>query len=48
MLKQYCLLYILVKETFGSTTNILGAESGGSESLANFIIQGNETNVIVY
>ncbi len=48
MLKQYCLLYILVKETFGSTTNILGAESGGSESLADFIIKGNAKNSTIH
>jgi len=29
----------IVKEIFGSTTNILGAESGGSEPLADFIIK---------
>jgi len=40
-------LYTLVKELFGSTTNILGAESGGSEPLADFIIKSNETDSIV-
>ncbi len=37
-----------MKETFGSTVNILGVESGGSESLADFIIKGNEMNSTIY
>ncbi len=40
--------FIIVKETFGSTVNILGVESGGSESLADFIIKGNEMNSTIY
>jgi len=47
VLKENLVLYTLVKELFGSTTNILGAESGGSETLADFIIKGNETDLIV-
>ena len=39
---------IVVKETFGSTVNILGAKSGGGEPLADFIIKGNETNSNIY
>ena len=40
--------FILVKETFGSTTNVLGAECGGGEALADFIIKGNETHLNSY
>lgn len=35
---------IIAKDTFSSTVNILGAESGGGEPLTDFIIKGNETN----
>lgn len=38
----------LVREVFGSSTHILGAETGGGESLAEFIVQGScapRTNV---
>jgi hypothetical protein len=34
----------IVNELFGSTGNVLGAESGGSESLAEFIIKGNKND----
>jgi hypothetical protein len=37
-----------VKETFGSTVGVLGAESGGSESLADFIIKGNAKNSTIH
>jgi hypothetical protein len=40
--------FIVVKETFGSTVNVLGAESGGSESLADFIIKGNAKNSTIH
>ena len=33
-------LHLLVRDLFGSSTTVLGAESGGSESLADFIIEG--------
>jgi hypothetical protein len=42
LIKENLVSYTSVKEIFGSTINILGAESGGSESLADFIIKGNE------
>ncbi len=45
--KENRILYTLVKELFGSITNILGGDSGGSESLADFIIKGNETDLTV-
>jgi hypothetical protein len=44
ILKENLVLRTLVKELFGSTTNILGTESGGSEALADFIVKGNETD----
>ncbi len=37
----------IVKEIFGSTIDILGAECGGSELLADFIIKGHETDRII-
>ncbi len=39
--KRDILLSDLVKELFGSTINILGAETGGGEPLADFIVKGN-------
>ena len=37
----------VVKELFGTTIDVLDAESGGSESLADFIIKGNGGNVVI-